>query len=64
SCTGGGMVAGLPWLSIATEDRILRKIAFGFFVIAVPLAGCVHGSQDRHALKERRRSVLPLNEHP
>jgi hypothetical protein len=37
----GGMAAGLFRFTIATAERILRNIAFGFLVVTVPPAGCV-----------------------
>jgi len=37
---------------VAIEDRIFRRIAFGFFVITVPPAGCA-ASKICHPLVER-----------
>ncbi|PZS28085.1 MAG: hypothetical protein DLM61_15485 [Pseudonocardiales bacterium] len=53
------MAAGLPWANVAIADRILRRIAFGFFVITVPPAGCV-ASKICDALIERSKGYSHL----
>jgi hypothetical protein len=67
------MAAGLLRLSVATDDRILRKIVFGFLVVTVPPAGRVQwhpksvcaGSAEEYpriATTDRLNSIHPVSD--
>jgi hypothetical protein len=52
------MAAGLFRFTVATDDRILRKIAFGFLVVTVPPAARVQGHAELSALTPAHRRLL------